>query len=151
MFPTIIEFVLQHEGGYCCVPNDPGGETNWGIAKSAHPNLDIKNLTKDQAIAIYAKEYWNPQWESLGLPLAAAMLDTAVNMGPKVANYFLQNCNKDYVQYLQLRIARYKFLTQQNPNLQKFFQGWMNRVTDLRRFIEVHKDDKTNSVPPTKV
>ena len=33
-------------------PSDPGGETNWGISKREYPDLDIKNLTRDEAKAV---------------------------------------------------------------------------------------------------
>ena len=52
-FNDIIEVVLHHEGGYVNDPDDPGGETNFGIAKRSHPDVDIKNLTKDGAKEIY--------------------------------------------------------------------------------------------------
>ena len=42
-FDEIIEVVLHHEGGYVNDPKDPGGETNFGIAKRSHPDVDIKN------------------------------------------------------------------------------------------------------------
>ncbi len=32
-FNRFIERVLSHEGGYVNHPQDPGGETNWGITK----------------------------------------------------------------------------------------------------------------------
>ena len=48
-FDDIIEIVLHHEGGYVNDPKDPGGETNFGIAKRSHPDVDIKNLTIDGA------------------------------------------------------------------------------------------------------
>ena len=40
-FDDIIEVVLEHEGGYVNDPDDPGGETNFGIAKRSHPDVDI--------------------------------------------------------------------------------------------------------------
>ena len=54
-FNEIIEKVLDHEGGYVNDPTDRGGETNFGIAKRFYPDVDIKNLTKEQAIN-YAKK-----------------------------------------------------------------------------------------------
>ena len=48
-FNDIIEVVLHHEGGYVNDPVDPGGETNFGIAKRSHPDVDIANLTKEGA------------------------------------------------------------------------------------------------------
>ena len=35
-FDEIIEVVLEHEGGYVNDPKDPGGETNFGIAKRSN-------------------------------------------------------------------------------------------------------------------
>src|SRR5579859_8107573 len=57
-FSKAIGFVLANEGGYANNPSDPGGETNFGISKRAYPYLDIKNLTRDDAITIYERDYW---------------------------------------------------------------------------------------------
>jgi lysozyme family protein len=57
-FEQAVEFVLGHEGGYSNDPNDPGGETNFGISKRAYPNVDIKNLTRDGAKEIYLHDFW---------------------------------------------------------------------------------------------
>jgi lysozyme family protein len=143
VFAKIINFVLQEEGGYVNHPSDPGGETNYGISKRSHPEVDIKNLTKVGAIDIYRKEYWNPAWEELGFPLAACMMDTAVNMGPGRAKQFLDKCGGSYVQYLQLRIARYKDIISARPASKVFEKGWMNRMARLRRFI----DEEIQSTP----
>ena len=43
-FDDIIEVVLEHEGGYVNDPKDPGGETNFGVAKRSHPDVDIANF-----------------------------------------------------------------------------------------------------------
>jgi lysozyme family protein len=84
-----IAFVLAAEGGY--VADDAGkGPSNFGINAAAHPGVDIKDLTRDQAIAIYKSDYWTP----LGLDavepsLAIAAFDTAVNMGVGRARRYL--------------------------------------------------------------
>src|SRR5216684_3047737 len=57
-FVEAVTAVLLDEGGYGNDPADPGGETNWGIDIRTHPNLDIKNLTRDEAITIYYKDWW---------------------------------------------------------------------------------------------
>ena len=56
-FETAIAFVLNEEGGYSNDPRDPGGETNFGISKRAHPQVDIKNLTLEEAESIYRYEH----------------------------------------------------------------------------------------------
>ena len=58
-FEDIIEITLHHEGGYVNDPDDLGGETNFGIAKRFYPDVDIKNLTKDEASDIYRRDYWD--------------------------------------------------------------------------------------------
>ncbi len=146
MFDKIMEFVYQWEvgsapnGGYTNHPQDTGGETKWGISKRANPDLDIKNLTKEQATERYKLKYWKQTWDSLPFELAACCMDTSVNMGPVRAQKFLEMCNGSYVQYLQLRIARYKEIIKNNPSQKVWEKGWMNRVTDLRRFIDEQKD-----------
>ena len=90
-FDTAMTAVLGYEGGYVNDPNDPGGETNWGISKRAYPNLDVKNLTRDGAIQIYRRDYW----DALGCDrfpsvIAIALFDAAVNQGPVAAVRILQ-------------------------------------------------------------
>ena len=46
------------EGGYVNDPDDPGGETKYGISKRSYPDLDIPNLSRDQAIEIYRRDFW---------------------------------------------------------------------------------------------
>jgi lysozyme family protein len=72
-------------------PNDPGGETKFGISKRSYPNLDIANLTVDDAQAIYQRDYWNTvQGDALPWPLACYVFDAAVNQGHPTAKLLLQ-------------------------------------------------------------
>jgi len=91
-FNIAIEKLLKVEGGYANNPSDRGGETNYGIAKKYHPNLDIKNLTRDAAIQIYKKEYWDPfNFDLLLNPdVATAALDTVVNQGQGAGAKYIQ-------------------------------------------------------------
>ena len=57
-FDDIIDVLLEHEGGYVNDPKDLGGETKYGITKRFYPDVDIKNLTKEQARKIYYDDYW---------------------------------------------------------------------------------------------
>lgn len=58
---VIRRVIRSHEGGYVNHPEDPGGETNFGITKMTYPELDIAALTEDDAVAIYARDFW-PEW-----------------------------------------------------------------------------------------
>lgn len=145
MFASILKFVLEHEGGYVNHPNDPGGATNYGITQKTldayneekgYPKYDVRDIKLSTVANIYYEKYWKPEWEKLGFPLAACMFDTAVNMGMRRAEEFLEKCGGSYITFLQLRLARYNYLVEKNPRLKIFYRGWMRRVTELRRFIE---------------
>ena len=90
-FQTAVEFVLEREGGYSDDPRDRGGETNFGIDKESHPDVDIKALTRDGAIAIYRTSYWQAaKCDQLPAGLAVMHFDAAVNQGAGAAAHMLQ-------------------------------------------------------------
>lgn len=90
-FETAIERTLSHEAGYVNDPSDPGGETKWGICKRTYPNLDIKNLTRDQAKLIYKRDFWDlVHTEHTPDAVDYQMLDSAVNSGIPQTVRFLQ-------------------------------------------------------------
>ena len=91
-FRYAVEVVLRHEGGYVNDPQDPGGETKYGISKRSYPHLDITNLSREDAIGIYHRDWWVPYryGEIKHLETAAKILDLAVNMGPAAAHKCLQ-------------------------------------------------------------
>jgi len=88
-FDKAIGTVLEHEGGYTFDPNDPGGETKYGISRKAYPSLDIKALTLDQAKAIYKRDYWIYS-RIQDQDVATKVFDLAVNLGPPAAHRLLQ-------------------------------------------------------------
>lgn len=90
-FDTCITRLLGVEGGYVFDPRDAGGETNWGISKRSYPSVDIKNLTKEAAEAIYKKDFWDTlQLDNAPLGIANQLLDFAVNSGSQTAIRALQ-------------------------------------------------------------
>jgi len=90
-FYEAIERVLKHEAGYVNNPLDPGGETKWGISKRSYPDLDIANLTREQAIEIYRRDFWDRiHAGELYDGVAYQALDFAVNSGIETAVRYLQ-------------------------------------------------------------
>lgn len=90
-FDTAISRVLGAEGRYVNNPNDPGGETNWGISKREYPNLDIAALTRAQAVEIYYRDLWVPiKGDTFPLSIGFDLLDFAVNSGISTATRALQ-------------------------------------------------------------
>lgn len=82
-FDKAVDFFIKNEGGYSNNPNDPGGETKYGIAKRYHPNIDIKNLSIDGAKKILYDDYWLPHRykELINNDLATRVFDFAGNSG----------------------------------------------------------------------
>lgn len=82
--------LVDHEGGYVNNPNDPGGETKYGISKRSYPTLDIKNLTIDMARAIYLRDFWKPLGDDVHPAIKFQAFDFAVNSGIQTAIRKLQ-------------------------------------------------------------
>lgn len=95
VFDIIFERLMLHEGGYVNHPNDPGGETMWGVTKrvaQAHGYFgDMRKLPKSLAKKITEKSYYNAvKGDQLDRLIAWQLTDAAYNHGPKQAVKFLQ-------------------------------------------------------------
>src|SRR5271166_7021852 len=94
-FLFAVQFTLVREGGYSNDPDDPGGETNFGISKRYHPDVDIKNLTVEGAQQIYWTDYWlKASCDKLPPDVAFVLFDYAVLPGIGSASKALQNLVK---------------------------------------------------------
>ena len=90
-FEQAFSIVIGHEGGYVDDPNDPGGETKYGISKRSYPAVDIGALTLEGAQAIYQRDYWDRmECDALDPGLALVAFDSAVNCGVGRATRWLQ-------------------------------------------------------------
>ena len=91
-FLEAVEKGLSFEGGHVNDPADPGGETNFGISRRTYPDVDIANLTRDEAIEIYFRDWWEKYgYGRIEHPdLGAKVFDLAVNMGPGTVHVMLQ-------------------------------------------------------------
>ena len=91
-FERAIDKTLAWEGGYVNDPKDPGGETKYGISKRAHPDVDIKNLSREKACAIYKKHYWDPVLADKieSQTKAEKIFDIGVNTGVRRTSKFAQ-------------------------------------------------------------
>jgi lysozyme family protein len=80
-FPRAAALVLPIEGLHSDDPNDPGGDTWYGIARADHPDAPWPP-TRDQALAIYRAQYWDANGcGSLPWPVSLAVFDADVNQG----------------------------------------------------------------------
>ena len=79
-FDTAFSRLIDHEGGYVNDPQDPGGETKFGISKHSYPDVDIANLTLEGAKTIYLRDFWNPLGDAHPA-IKFQAFDFAVNSG----------------------------------------------------------------------
>jgi lysozyme family protein len=95
---SLIDELIEREGGYVNHPADKGGPTCFGITEAvarAHGYAGaMAGLPRDEAAAIYRRLYWlRPRFDQVAARaprLAAELFDTGANMGPAVAATFLQ-------------------------------------------------------------
>jgi lysozyme family protein len=150
MFEDALRIVLNWEGGYVNDPNDPGGETNFGICKRDFPTVNIRKLTIEQAADIYHQKYWRPcHCDDLPVPIAVCVFDTAVNQGVATASKMLQEALAVTVDgqigpqtinasrradplkllrdYMVLRVMRYT----ETKNWNIYGRGWIKRSLDV--------------------
>lgn len=102
-FDLAFERVIGHEGLFTADPKDRGSWTSgvigqgqlngtkYGISAMSYPDLDIVNLTVDQAKAIYKRDFWDrAQADQYPAALAYQLFDIAVNNGNGNAIRMLQ-------------------------------------------------------------
>lgn len=102
-FDRMFALVSGHEGNFTGNPDDPGNwtggaigigrclGTKFGISAAAYPNIDIPNLTLEEAKALYRHDYWDRiAGERLPPSLALLVFDAAINNGTTRAVSWLQ-------------------------------------------------------------
>jgi len=92
LFDRAIKVVLEHEGeSFTDDPLDKGGPTRFGISQRWNPDVNVRELSRGQAIEIYWKRYWRGRrYETLPDGIAIKVFDLAVNLGHKTAVTCLQ-------------------------------------------------------------
>jgi lysozyme family protein len=166
-FKEAVEIILYHEGGYVFNPKDPGGETNFGIAKKYYADLDIKNLKRADASAIYERDYWG-RYGIAKLPpcLRLLVFDAAVNQGGGTAILMLQQAlgvketkriddeTLEKIRTANLATVIQKFVYfrwrryTENKNFDSFGAGWGKRLLDVS--LECVLRSPPDPIPPNK-
>ena len=95
IYDMIFDRLMDHEGGYVNHPDDPGGETMYGVTKrvaNAHGYWgDMRKLPKSLAKQITEKSYYKAvKGDQLDRLIAWQLTDAAYNHGKRQAVKFLQ-------------------------------------------------------------
>jgi lysozyme family protein len=93
-----ISQIIGIEGGYVNDRRDSGGATKYGItervARQCGYKLTMRELSRETAVDIYEKLYWNPlgldSIASISEKLAHKLFDVGVNCGVSRASEWLQ-------------------------------------------------------------
>lgn len=154
-FNKAIVTTLAREGGskFTDDPNDRGGATKYGISQRSYPNIDIRNLSEQDARTIYKRDYWDRLRgdEITSQVIAEQLFDTCVNMGVKTGSRLAQSVlgiqpadgvigsaslasiNKAdptmfVASFTLAKIARYAYICNRDKSQSKYLLGWINRT-----------------------
>lgn len=166
-FPKFITRIIGHEGGYTADPQDSGNwtggvigkgqlkGTKFGIAANTYGDLDIKNLTQEQAIAIYERDFWRkPKLDQLPPAVGFQVLDASINHGGRRAVQFLQRAvgvlddgvlgpktiaavaAADPAKVINSLMAQRTLLYQQHPKFDRYGKGWLARLEQNKKYAK---------------
>lgn len=154
-FDLAINKTLTHEGGDTFTNDtlDHGGATKFGISQKAYPELDIRNLSEDQAKDIYRHDYWNRVKgdDIQSQTVAETIFDVCVNMGVAGGSKLAQKtlaiepadgiigpqslavinaCDDDLfiAKFALAKIQRYTEICRADDSQKKYLLGWLNRT-----------------------
>jgi len=171
---SIVDEVLSKEGGYQNHKADARGNTNslgvsvgtnhgisapvWEKVIGRPPTVaDMKNITKDQARAVYRRDYVDAVTKRYGIkednPIFEQVVDMTVNHSPQAVTSMLQRAYGSKVDgqpgpntraaiaaggdrgnaLVDERSKYYEQLIRGNPDLGKYRNGWHNRAESFRR------------------
>lgn len=158
-FDQYFEWLMGWEGEvYENDPDDPGGETKFGIDKSTHRDVNIKKLTRAGAKQIYYDFYWLPVGaDKLPPKTAWVVVDAGVNCGKDTSVGWLQKAvgttvdrrvgpitlkaakdfKDDYALALTLLLRREEYYRNLGKQMRykKYLRGWLNRNNDLHKIL----------------
>jgi lysozyme family protein len=152
MFQKMVNKILINEGGYVHDENDSGGETKYGICKRSYPNLNIKNLTIEEAEEIYKRDFYDKMKidKINNEDVAFSLFDFSVNVGVYQATKIIQrvvkveqdgiignitlsaiNSKNPIILDLNFIIEKVNFylkIVERNRNKTTYLLGWLRRT-----------------------
>lgn len=162
-FDQAFDRLIGHEGGYVNNPNDPGGETKWGVSKRSYPNLNIKDLTRDDAKKIYKNDFWDRLIaDRLPSSVVFQLFDFAINSGIDTAVRYLQRTvgvaddghwgpmsqgaaetMNENDMLMVLNAERLEFMTKLK-NWPDASRGWSRRIAQNLRYAAIDNKDEVS-------
>lgn len=143
--------------GYVNIPADRGGETKYGIAQKANPEISVYTLDLNGAMDVYFNKYWlRGKCDRIPYPVSLIHFDGCVNHGVARANKFLQravgvvddgvignqtiqavlnSAAPDLIRKIStIRTNFYQAIVNKDPSQRIFLNGWMRRINEVTDF-----------------
>jgi lysozyme family protein len=138
---TVIEAIIDREGGFVNHPLDHGGPTKFGITLATLARWrdrevtedDIRNLEKPEAREIYLSYYIVPLADTPSA-IFPHVADIAVHSGvgrAKLLRDAALKAKNPTVELVKLRLQFLAGVVKRAPKQAVFFAGWVNRVIDF--------------------
>jgi hypothetical protein len=146
------------------VPGDSGGRTFAGIDESSNPTFPYHAPTPHAVVATYEQEWNHLRACELPHPVGVALFVQGTNQGARPCQLMIQNAINDFGEkinvdgllgpatiraawningedltraFLAKSRARYTHIITNNPSLQKFKAGWLNRVAAIEKALSL--------------
>jgi hypothetical protein len=152
--------LLQSEGGFSNLSQDPGGMTNLGVTKATWENwigrqsdeAEMRSLTPQKVEPLYKKKYWDAvRGDELDAGIAYILFDFSVNAGVGRSIKTLQTClgvpadggfgpmtmaavqAVDPVELIERFSQAKEDFYRSLTTFSTFGKGWLNRVADVKQ------------------
>ena len=132
-FNSALDTVFKEEGEGFVADDNGAGRSQLGITERSHPQAWADGrITREEAAAIYKRDYWDPIGaDDLPAGLAQMAFDTAVNMGAGAARRLLAQAGGDVGKFADLRRQRYRDIAERDPKSRRYLSAWLARTDRL--------------------
>lgn len=149
-------FVVDNlEGGAKIVQEPNGGFAKYGINSKAHPDVDVKNLTREGAMEILKKEYWERyKIDDVSPSMRLLAFDTAVNHRTEFVKKALEAIKNGATtdEVLNMRLQEYKRLAKEDPaKYGASYEGWKGRLAAVQERLGAGWDATTAQAEADKL
>jgi len=158
-------FTESAEGGFANVPGDRGGVTSQGISSKYFPTQqkelqDLIDKGDMRGARKYRRDFYKNEFydkvvdDSMTPAQKKAIYDASVHHGVGKAKELYAKAGGDVNKLLDIRAQYMRDIVANDPSQEKFLDGWLNRVENLREDIrtdggfieEVNQMNYNNSV-----
>jgi hypothetical protein len=132
----IINFIIDGiEGGDELAQEPDGAVAKFGINSKWNPDLDVPNLTREQAVDRYKKNYWNAYGiDEVPENMRLLAFDIAVNHKSDFAKRAIEKIKSgaDADKIMNSRLAEYQRLAKADPaEYGRYYEGWKVRLQKI--------------------